>query len=133
MVLSTFFIVLLAATAISVAIVIPKNRREEISAGAVRSFEIYKRGLGSRGAPGYHREKRQNSDECDTAQANLYEHEHGDDCMQIFYDHEQPFFDRDLWTDDFANQFCNEWSCGDFVPTGLNDIITDCGFDVRNT
>lgn len=106
----TFFIVFFAAAVISVAIVIPQRSGET-----------------------KYREKRQHSDECDNAQANLYEHDHGDDCMQIFYDHDQPFFNRLIWTEDFTYKYCHEWKCGEFVPEFLDDVISACGFDVSFT
>ena len=73
-----------------------------------------------------HREKRQHSDACDNAQIDLYEHQNGDDCMNIFYNTPDPFFNENLNTEEFVDKYCGVWKCGDWVPPLMNKITEAC-------
>ena len=76
------------------------------------------------------REKRQHGEDCDNAQIALYEHEHGDDCMSIFYNEGSDTFFDPSRSRDFVNTYCGSYKCGDWVPPLMDNITKYCGIDV---
>ena len=74
------------------------------------------------------RARRQNSEDCDNAQIRLYEHEHGEECMQIFYGDTDPFFAQ--ISQSFVKQYCETWKCGEWAPPLMDNVTKYCDFSV---
>ena len=83
--------------------------------------------------PLVHREKRQNGEDCDNAQRQLYENHN--DCFELFYNSDSnPFFNSHIDRDS-VNNYCGngegQLDCGGSTVIGLMENVTEyCGVDV---